>query len=89
MGPEHNSTSSDLVNQVMMPRLKLLSRPKKLNAVDLVNQVMMPRQVVKSAKEIECCQYKSTFAIFSSGLTFARFICSKTNLMIPGHVLHS
>jgi len=33
MGPEHNSTSSDLVNQVMMPRLKLLSRPKKLNAV--------------------------------------------------------
>jgi hypothetical protein len=44
---------------------------------------------VKSAKEIECSQYKSTFAIFSSGLTFARLICSKTNLMIPGHVLHS
>ncbi len=44
---------------------------------------------VESAKEIECSRYESTFAIFSSGLTFARFIFFKTNLMIPGHVLHS
>jgi hypothetical protein len=40
-------------------------------------------------KKLKCIQYKNTAAILSLGLTFARFIFSKTNSIIPEHVLHS
>jgi hypothetical protein len=43
---------------------------------------------VKSAKEIECSHHKSKAAIFSPSLPFAPFEFSKTNWVIPGHVLH-
>jgi hypothetical protein len=58
MGPEHNRTSSHLVNQVMMPRVKMSNLTNRSDftcgrkdmgpehnrtSSHLVNQAMMPR----------------------------------------------
>jgi hypothetical protein len=40
---------------------------------------LLKKENVKSAKDIDCSQYKNATAIFSPNLPFAPFIFTKTN----------